>query len=917
MSTEEKGRPRHGAASPTDQNHATENVAHDRPAVDLDEAIPAELRAIDRWFPYRLKRRKDKLDKIPQNRDDMDGDAGSPESWHTLDQALAAAPENGGVGFCFQAAEDGIAGVDLDGCHDPETGELAEWAREIVADFASYTEVSPSGTGVHVIARVDDFTRDFLPGLFGRRKRRVPLPGLDPVGGKEPAVEVFSGWWFTMTGDAVPGSPPDLRDAGSTCSAWFRLAERMGVAHGEQEPGAPKAPPEPLDPEDLAWERARLASALSRVPNGDYETWIEVGMAIRGFFGVNGLPDDEGLALYDAWSHGADGAAPAEFSDYSAEQVTEKWASFADGSDAALVGVTVATIYWLARQSGKWKDPGDYRTPAKDAFADYLDEEDGMKDDADQAQARPDIVMDPGRLSQVVDAAEAALLTSRASIYQRGGPLVRPVRLDKVTVEDGVTRQAGALMLVGVSQSWLLEEMQKAADWFAIGKGGRHRAADPKEIYPRTLLARTGQYRFPHLRGVGTTPIITMDGRLIQEPGYDPESGLLLDFEPGAFPLVPESPTRADAEAALAKLASPFREYRFAVPESEDGAGARPSEEKTPSLSVALSGMFVAVVRPAMRLAPLHGYDASSPGSGKTKLIECASTLATGVTPATMAQGADEEEDEKRLTMCLSAGDATILLDNCTRAVRGGFLNMMLTSEIVTARTFGRNDASAKLRLPSTAFVCATGNNLTIAGDMVRRAVVCRIEPGEERPDKRKFDFDPVDEVRETRAELVAAVLTVLRAYHVARRPGKLETFGSYPEYDFVRGALVWLGHADPATTREALFEDDPERGDLAGVMDAWEAEFGDEPIEVGKIKADDFGGPRSTLVARLVGASGSTSWNSRSVGWWLRRHKGQIHRGRQFAPRKSKGGDTYWRLRGGVKPKPQEEAQLREEVLS
>lgn len=56
------------------------------------------------------------------------------------------------IGYVF-AADDPFVGADLDDCRDPETGKLAEWAQDIVRQLNSYTETSPSGTGVHVITR--------------------------------------------------------------------------------------------------------------------------------------------------------------------------------------------------------------------------------------------------------------------------------------------------------------------------------------------------------------------------------------------------------------------------------------------------------------------------------------------------------------------------------------------------------------------------------------------------------------------------------------------------------------------------------------------------------------------------------------------------------------------------------------------
>lgn len=51
-------------------------------------------------------------------------------------------------GLAYLFANDGFAGVDLDDCRNPATGEIAEWARQIIAEANTYTEVSPSGTGI-------------------------------------------------------------------------------------------------------------------------------------------------------------------------------------------------------------------------------------------------------------------------------------------------------------------------------------------------------------------------------------------------------------------------------------------------------------------------------------------------------------------------------------------------------------------------------------------------------------------------------------------------------------------------------------------------------------------------------------------------------------------------------------------------
>jgi primase-polymerase (primpol)-like protein len=78
-------------------------------------------------------------------------------TWSSFEYAFAAyeagAPPYDGIGFVFCSA-DPLAGIDLDGCRDPETGEVAPWAQKIVGDASEgYVEASPSGTGVHIIVK--------------------------------------------------------------------------------------------------------------------------------------------------------------------------------------------------------------------------------------------------------------------------------------------------------------------------------------------------------------------------------------------------------------------------------------------------------------------------------------------------------------------------------------------------------------------------------------------------------------------------------------------------------------------------------------------------------------------------------------------------------------------------------------------
>lgn len=162
--------------------------------------IPAELRALDQWVGWRIEWRADakgerKPTKVPINlRTGRRAASDDPTTWATFAEALQAIPDHDGIGFVFSEADE-FFGVDLDGSRDPDTGDLAPWARQIVAAFNTYTEVSPSGTGVKL------FGRGRLPEGAWHKK---PVPGGAPLGGKTPAIETYDRLrFFAVTGAAL------------------------------------------------------------------------------------------------------------------------------------------------------------------------------------------------------------------------------------------------------------------------------------------------------------------------------------------------------------------------------------------------------------------------------------------------------------------------------------------------------------------------------------------------------------------------------------------------------------------------------------------------------------------------------------------------------------------------------------------
>lgn len=502
-------------------------------------------------------------------------------------------------------------------------------------------------------------------------------------------------------------------------------------------------------------------------------------------------------------------------------------------------------------------------------FRRWLGIADGRADD------RPEVIYDENRMGRVLDEAEAALLASGIPLYQQYGRLVHSIRLDSVQEDEhGVRRRAGALLVREPTSHRLLERMTDAANFVEIKvdkKGEEYkRGIAPPLSFAHHYEGRVGVWRLPVLRGVTETPTLRPDGTVLSADGYDAASGLILDTRGVIFPPVPDEPTHGDAVAAMEVLKGVIEGFPFV----DDAAR-----------SVALSAILTAVCRRAIRTAPLHGFSAPTMGTGKSLLAEVVSMIVTGRAPSVMNQSSSEEEDKKRLLSVLMQGDPVLVIDNITRPVTGEALCSVLTQETWQERRLGANTNQI---VNTNALFIANGNNLEFREDMSTRAILCVMDARMERPETRPFDVDLRVEVPRRQGELVAAALTVLRAFVVAGRPGldKLETFGRFEEWsDLVRGALVWAGEADPCDTRRLVAVGDSAREELVVLVDAWEAAVGigkevtaQNLIDTAGHPMDGAGGDE-TLRAALEGIC-PNRLTAKALGTRLRPFLGKVVRG-------------------------------------
>lgn len=473
--------------------------------------------------------------------------------------------------------------------------------------------------------------------------------------------------------------------------------------------------------------------------------------------------------------------------------------------------------------------------------------------------------------SRVADEAIAAL-ASHPAVYQRGGALVH-VLYDHAPLR-GVTRPVGAPRIALLPAPTLRECIATVVQFYATRKTGPKPVAVPGTCVQ--AVGARGQWQgIRALEAVVECPMLRPDGTVVEADGYDPATGLL--YAPTrAFPPVPDAPTQADASAAVARLLDVVRDFPFRAP--EHGAAW-------------LAAVLTILGRHAFEgCVPLFLFDANTAGAGKGLLTRVLGLITTGRPISVMGYSDDPIEQRKVITSLAIAGERLVLLDNVDRPLGGSALDAALTATEWSDRALGTN---ITVKVPLAITWLATGNNVTLKGDMARRVLHIRLESPEARPEERAgfHHADLEGYVREHRGALVAAALTVLRAYVLAGRPRALLTpWGSFQGWsELVRGALVWAGAPDPATTREELRSSaDTQGAALAMLHDGWAEVAG--AVGGGGCTAAEAcealeGNPRKFTALRAALAEmlppGAKVTDPRAVGFLLRSVRGRIVGGR------------------------------------
>ena len=390
-------------------------------------------------------------------------------------------------------------------------------------------------------------------------------------------------------------------------------------------------------------------------------------------------------------------------------------------------------------------------------------------------------------------------LREQTRVYCRAGVLV-----DAVPSEDPASK--GQLRIRAIPYAILRERIVQSCKLLVEknSKDGVTLVESRPAKWLVDAIHERGHYggKIRPLAGIIESPTIRADGSILQTPGWDEATCLI--YRPNAeYPLIPDRPTIEDAKQAALRLMEVICDFPF-VAESDSSSW--------------LAMVLTLIGRESIDgCVPMFGVSANNRGTGKGRVTSAAWLIAYGREAPADGWPKDQAEQQAKITSFVLEGRRAVLWDNIQADLGGLPLDLAITARTYSDRIKGFSKTTGEM--PMNIVFVATGNNLNYSDDTFRRVIPIRMFTQEENPENRTGFKHPdlLAYVQLNRASLAVDALTILRAYFVAGLPAQGESsFGSFEQwYRIVRGALVWLGMADPMGDRSEMEENDTSKAFL------------------------------------------------------------------------------------------------------
>jgi len=230
--------------------------------------IPKGLKDLNQWVVWKAEHKNGKWTKVPYNpHTKKNAKVNDPKSWSNYETAINCYKESNGfdgIGFVL-TVNDPFIGWDLDKCRDGKTGEIEKWAQKIINCMNSYSETSPTGTGIRIFAK----------------------GSLPKTGRKKGNIEVYeTGRYLTLTGHHLPGAAKTIEKRQDEVNALHSEIFKSKKTFEKKE--EPLFQPANLDDQALLQKafESKNGDKIRKLYNGNwkgYPSQSEADLALCGY----------------------------------------------------------------------------------------------------------------------------------------------------------------------------------------------------------------------------------------------------------------------------------------------------------------------------------------------------------------------------------------------------------------------------------------------------------------------------------------------------------------------------------------------------------------------------------------------------------------------------------------------------------
>lgn len=680
--------------------------------------VPATLRERRQWVVWKHEDRGTGPTKVPYQAAKPQYKAQStlPATWGTYQQALSAHRRGfDGIGYEF-AADDPFVGIDLDGCRDPATGEIAPWARAILDALDTYAEISPTGTGVKL------FLVGKSPLPNGKKK---PLKHETPIGGKSPAVEVYDkGRYFAVTGHRLDGCPAEPQERQAPLEALLAKYFPARSARKAQENNYRTTTP---IMERVRKYVAKMEPAISG-QDGHGRAYAAACAVCVGF----NLGREEALKVMREYNQ----RCVPQWSEAELEHKVDDALS-ADGERGYLLNAE--RVHHTDKQHGataRKKPDQNGQVDCNTVFQTHDD--------------RPQVRLPGGERSITAAAAEfGRLLGATGRFYVRGGVTMRLANADGDFRLEPIRPAALCSDVESVAQPIRVQQAKDGGEQVVPGTCSESNA--------RVMLeSATLRDELPEIRVVSRCPVlIERAGAPVVVSHYDRETGILASG--GAVPEV----SLDDAKQLLTGL---VKDYRFATPGDRARALA----------AMITPAMLFGGLLNGRAPIDLGEADESQAGKGYRNKITCAIYRANPRTVTQRATGGVGSVQET-FDAALVSGAGFIPFDNFRGRLDLPGLESFLTEDSYPARVPYCPTMAID---PRRIVIQFTSNAAEVTTDLANRCSCVRIlKQPPDYPFAKYPEGDLLDHVLANQSRYLGAVFSIVREWHHRGKP-ELTTAG-------------------------------------------------------------------------------------------------------------------------------------------